>query len=360
MVAEVEVTSIRRVNFPDFEWDLIVDSIPESAFMHKWWLLEAQSTWKDRVDLSFLLEDQERNPLAIVPLQLVEGKIFRTFRVKRFDLYGGVILVDHITDEGPALSMKFALTRLREMMDEMGVDYTNILVPFHGDSENSKHYLSSYAHSGVHFVEGGSWVIDLHQSQDELWKKLDSKQRNMVRKAEKTGVSIRLAEREDLVPYYAMHLETCSRSGILPHPKAYFEFIWNHFYSITEAKIWIAELEGNVIAGQTFSIHHGVATYWTGASNNSARSCGANTLLQWEAIRYFQSVGLDFFENGWNSEEKTTKAGTISKFKESFGGSLKPIFVGRIESNRISSRLRNFFWKMSPLLKTQLRKIGIS
>ena len=360
MVAEVEVSIISRVSIPDFEWDSIVDSIPESAFMHKWWLLEAQSTWKDRVDRSFLLEDQERNPLAIVPLHLVEGKIFRTFRVKRFDLYGGVIVVNHITDEDPALSMKFVLTRLREMMDEMGVDYTNILIPFHRDSEHSKHYLSSYAQSGVLLVEGGSWVIDLHQSQDVLWKKLDSKQRNMVRKAEKTGVSIRLAEREDLVPYYAMHLETCSRSGILPHPRAYFEYIWNHFYSNAEAKIWIAELEGNVIAGQTFSIHRGVATYWTGASNNSARSCGANSLLQWEAIRYFQSVGLDFFENGWNSDEKTTKAGSISKFKESFGGSLKPIFVGRIESNRISSRLRNFLWKMSPLIKPQLRKIGIS
>lgn len=360
MVAEVEVSRINRVNFPDFQWDSIVDSIQDTAFMHKWWLLEAQSTWSDRVDVSFVLVDQEKNLLALVPLQLVNEKLLRIWPTKRFDLYGGVILFEHNTDEDLAQSMKFTLKILRDLMDQMGVDYTNILLPFNGDSVYSKKYLSAYARNGVGLVEGGSWVIKLQQPQEVLWMKLSPKQRNIVRKAQKTGVSVRLAESSDLAPYYKMHLETCNRSGISPHPKAYFEYIWNHFYSKGEAKIWIAELEGNVIAGQTFSIHHGVATYWTGASDKTARSCGANSLLQWEAIRYFQSVDLDFFENGWNSEDKNTKAGRISLFKESFGGNLEPIYKGKIQSYRISSRIRNFFWESSPWLKSQLRKIGIT
>jgi hypothetical protein len=360
MVAEVEVSRIDRVNFPDFQWDSIVDSIQDTAFMHKWWLLEAQSTWGDRFDVSFALVDQEKNLIALVPLQLVNAKLFRIWPVKRFDLYGGVILLENHIDEGLAPSMKFVLKILQDLMDQMGVDYIDILIPFHGDSLYSKKYLSAYAQNGVGLVERGSWVIKLQQPQEVLWKKLNPKQRNKIRKAQKTGVSIRLAESSDLVPYYEMHLETCIRSGISPHPKAYFEFIWDHFYSNGEAKIWIAELEGTVIAGQTFSIHRGVATYWTGASNITARSCGANSLLHWEAIRYFQSVGLDFVENGWNSDDKNTKAGSISLFKESFGGSLEPIYMGRIQSYRISSRIRNFFWESSPWLKTQLRKIGIS
>jgi len=188
-----------------------------------------------------------------------------------------------------------------------------------------------------------TWVVDLRGGADSVWGRMEGRARTAVRKAEKTGVTVREATPGDLQTYYHLHQETYRRTGATPHAKEYFAMIWERFLAHGLARIWVAELNGETIAAENFGGYKKAAIYWTGAANWKSLDVEANSLLQWTAMQWMIRNGIEWYETGEAFPQfDDGKRRGLSDFKRSFGGSLYPYFRGKVPVGGVGELLYHF------------------
>jgi hypothetical protein len=195
----------------------------------------------------------------------------------------------------------------------------------------------------------GSYVIDLTQSEDALWKKVHSKHRNVIRNAEKKGVAIR-SGLQYLEAAYKLTLESFLRSadGFIGRRRVESRLTYPTFSSQVRAlgdyvQVLVAEHEGVIQSAAVIPFSHHSAYYMHGG-NIASPLTGASNLLQWEAIRRFREMGVrryDFF--GARIDPKAgSKAEGIAKFKERFGGDLHRGYMWKIPFRPVKSAFYSF------------------
>ncbi len=179
---------------------------------------------------------------------------------------------------------------------------------------------------------GQTWMIDLRPGKDVIWGNMEKRARNAIRKAEKSGVVIHQASNEDDIKiYYDLHCKTYHRTGVKPHPRTYFEAIWKDFISRGMANAFFAEYNGQVVAAENFAVYKNAAVYWTGATNELGLAVQASSLIQWSAIQWMISQGIEWYETGEGFPNLLSgKLKGLSDFKKSFGGELFPLYRGRM------------------------------
>ena len=173
----------------------------------------------------------------------------------------------------------------------------------------------------------GSYVVDLGQTEDALWKQVHHKHRNVIRNAEKKGVTIKSGA-EYLEAAYKLTLESFRRSakGFLARRRVESRMDFDVFKRLVDTlgdnvRVLVAEYEGVVqsCAVIPFSTH---SAYYMHGGNIASPLTGASNFLQWEAMRLFRGLGVrryDFF-GARIDPDKGSKAEGIMKFKERFGG----------------------------------------
>ena len=166
----------------------------------------------------------------------------------------------------------------------------------------------------------GTYIIDLSQPEEILWKNLHSKHRNKVRKAMKRGVEIR-SGMEYLNTAYELVRDTLKRSklGFMDY-KAFKRFVLGLNENV---KIFVAEHQGTV-QGCAVVPFSGCSAYYLYGGRVPRPITGSNNLLQWEAIRQFRELGVcryDFVGTRI-SPEKGSKQEGLTMFKQRFGGQL--------------------------------------
>lgn len=159
-------------------------------------------------------------------------------------------------------------------------------------------------------------IIDLNKTKDELWRGLDKKCRNAIRKARKNNVEIINAnDKKTLDDFYQMTKETYEKWGMKPPiAKEYFCRVWDVFKPKQQLMVLFAMYEGQLIAGAIFPFYKSEVYYWSGASYTEYNKVAPNNLIQWSLIEW----AID------NKFEKYDMLGadipSIAKFKASFGG----------------------------------------
>jgi len=172
-------------------------------------------------------------------------------------------------------------------------------------------------------------ILDLEKTEDELLNAMRQKTRYNIRLAEKKGVVIREARENDFEKFWKLMGETRERDGFRTHNKEYYEKmldisvrgvsasggqIPNHDLSI---KLFLAEYDGRIIAGNIIAFFGDTVTYVHGASANEYRNAMAPYLLQWYVIRLAKNSGYKYYdfygidENRWPG---------VTRFKGGFGG----------------------------------------
>lgn len=178
----------------------------------------------------------------------------------------------------------------------------------------------------------GSHVIDLSLTEEELFKKVHSKHRNVVRKAEKEGVVIKKGRDELIVDYAALERQTQERTGRRASGLAYYE---------TQIKalgdniiVYIAYKDAVPQAGGVFYYNQRMCYYMYGATAQGAFTGSANLLI-WTAIRDMKALGVkEFSFVGCRiNEDEGSKYSGIQMFKERFGGELRRGYMFRYENN---------------------------
>lgn len=176
----------------------------------------------------------------------------------------------------------------------------------------------------------GSHVIDLSQTEEELWGKVHSKHRNVIRKAEKESVEIKKGRNELISDYVALERQTQDRTGRKASGLYYYEKQLNTLKE--NIIVYVAYKDNEPQAGGIFYYNQQMCYYMYGATAKGAFTGSANLLI-WTAIRDMKALGVkEFSFVGCRiNEDEGSKYSGIQMFKSRFGGALRQGYMFRYE-----------------------------
>lgn len=200
----------------------------------------------------------------------------------------------------------------------------------------------------LHLLAEHVWYVPLMHSdpwsttdgaictEDEILMGMRKTTRNLVRRAEKDGVTVRASTdpTKDIEEFIRLHDETRKRHKFTPYTNAFFRAQVKRFAPRGECTVYMAEFEGKVIAASVHMHAFGETSYHHGASDSAHNKVPSSYLVQWTAIRDAIKRG-DRVYNFWGiapmkpndegnleiADKKHPFAG-VTLFKTGFGGHL--------------------------------------
>lgn len=167
------------------------------------------------------------------------------------------------------------------------------------------------------------WVLDLRPGEKGLLAGMKEKWRYNIRLAGRKGVTVRQGNGQaDLDAFYRIYETTSERDQFFIHDKSHYEDVMRLYGEGERAALFLAEWEGQAIAGTIVLRHGHWSWYMYGASSNEHRERMPNHLLQWTGMQwamahdcwYYNFRGIpDVLEEGqelWG----------VYVFKRGFGG----------------------------------------
>lgn len=161
-------------------------------------------------------------------------------------------------------------------------------------------------------------TLDLTLSEEDLLGQMTQKGRYNIKQAEKQGVTVREVGEDGVDDFYKLLADTADRDAFAVH-KAHF---YGDFLKSLNGNLYLAQQNGEVVAGMLVTTFGETATYYFGASSSAHRESKAPYLLQWTAIRDAKRAGMkvyDFLGIAPEGDEKHAWAG-VTQFKTRFGG----------------------------------------
>lgn len=209
------------------------------------------------------------------------------------------------------------------------------------------------------FVVGNLYACcftPLTPDRDMIWSRLKASVRGKVRKSQKLGVQIRLAQhREDMVDFFRLHLRTRSKKHGMPtQPLGFFFELWNAFATSGVLRLLLAEYMGSVIAGSILIASGATVRHAYGASDERYLHLAPNNLLIWEAIMWACRQGYQTFDHGRTAYDNQG----LMEFKRNWGAIKEPLpyyyypHMAGLATTSESSwkfRLLTTCWKRLPL-----------
>lgn len=167
-------------------------------------------------------------------------------------------------------------------------------------------------------------LIDL-LGPEEIWlARMKQKNRYNIRLAQRSGVTVRQAEENELPVLYRMYAQTAARDNFIIREESYYLRLWRHFMQIGYAIPLVAEVEGEVVAALVMFLFGKKAWYFYGMSTTEQREKMPNYLLQWEAMQLAKTRGCEVYDL-WGAPDEFDGKDSMSgvfRFKEGLGGVL--------------------------------------
>ena len=227
---------------------------------------------------------QENN--GVFPLVYISSLIFRNRLISLpFADYGGPCAQDEKTADK-------LISECQEMAQSLHADYIEIRCP------DSGYFESLSKHGFVRRDDYWTFRSPLNREIEELWKHIGDKRRNMVRKAEKSGVQvIEATNKADLKAFYQLYGKTMKKLGSPPQPYKFFEIMWDLFYP-QNLMMLLTSYEGKHIAGGLFFLHNGTIHYYYGCSLKEHLQLAPNDLILWHIMRWGNEQGFSYLDYG--------------------------------------------------------------
>lgn len=173
-------------------------------------------------------------------------------------------------------------------------------------------------------------AINTNETEEEIWdNQIISKNRNMIRKAEKNGL-VYSAEYnfESLEEFIKLYNSTMER---LNAEKFYFlnDNYYENFVEKFKDKAFLGTVRrGNeLICSAIFMYSKNYGHYHLEGSNHKYSKLAANNLLLWKTALEFNKLGVKEFHlgGGYNSDPDNS----LLKFKKSFSNNMHEFYIGK-------------------------------
>ncbi len=163
-------------------------------------------------------------------------------------------------------------------------------------------------------------LSDLSVGEDALLAGMKQKTRYNIRLAQRRGVKVFLSD--DFETFYDLYQVTSARDGFLIRPRAYYLRVMQRLQRYRLGQLFLAQVEGRVVAGVYLFRFGPTAWYFYGASSNESRRYMPTYLLQWEAMRWAIAQGCTIYD-WWGAPDELTEDDPmwgVYRFKRGFGG----------------------------------------
>jgi FemAB-related protein (PEP-CTERM system-associated) len=305
-MATVENDSLRVsvAEAPGPGWDEFVRDCPgASIYLRSRWSLLARDVFRHRV---FFIEARGTQGLEGVLPIVQQRSLFGNFATSMpFFNYGGALA----REEPTAIAL---MGRARDLARELGCSYLELrdVKPRAPDWEVR--------------TDKASMILELPASQEALGRKLGSKLRSQIKRADREVVAVRHGGAELLDAFYDVFCRNMRDLGTPVYPKKFFAAILERFGAETQLLV-IERAAIPVAAGFLVFDERRAEIPWA-ACRADAKPLGMNMKLYWEALSLSISRGSTSFDFG----RSTVDSGTY-RFKKQWGAEPLPLHWHRWE-----------------------------
>lgn len=191
--------------------------------------------------------------------------------------------------------------------------------------------------------------IDLNKSIDDIWgNDIISKNRNVIRKAKKFGLTVNFDnDMNTFKEIYMKTMDKVSAQGYYYFNEAYYKALNNVNNVCINVKF-----ENKTVASGIFMMGDEIFHYHLSGSLREYLKYAPNNLMLWSAIQYAKDNGFSKFHLGGGLSNSVQD--NLYKFKKSFGKDVTDFYIGtRIHNSRIYDYLINI-WEIKNTKKASL------
>jgi len=265
----------------------------------------------NNLELKFLIIEQETKILSITPFtkkNILNFRLYGCPLIGTFSFYSGIIFNKTLSTDEILYLVNVQTIHINKLSN-----YTEYTFDY---ASNTKTKLNKFFKKlGYQFKPNKTLIIKLNQSEDLIWKNLESRSRNSIRKAKKNDLytKIELPDENWINIFYDMLKETFKRSKRTPiHSKNFYLSL----IKLPKENIMFASTYKNkkVLSKAIFLIDENKIIYFSGSTNQQGYNFAANNFLLWEVISLNINKKIKYFDFGGLGNSN------IDKFKKSFGG----------------------------------------
>jgi FemAB-related protein (PEP-CTERM system-associated) len=273
-------------------WDEFVHNHPEESFYHL-------SGWKAVIEKSFghkaiyLYSTKNSKIVGVFPLVHIKSFLFGSFLISLPYLnYGGVLADDNeIENLLLADAIKTAQHLKADFMELRHTEKKELQLL------NRQHKISMF--------------LELPNDSEVLWKNLNAKVRNQIRKGEKNNLWIEHGATEKLDDFYAVFSTNMRDLGTPVYSIKFFRNILEQFEA---SKIFVVYSEEKPIAsGMVMGRKERLEIPWASSLREYHHLCG-NMFMYWHILKYACESGYSQFDFGRCTPEESTY-----RFKKQWG-----------------------------------------
>ena len=165
-------------------------------------------------------------------------------------------------------------------------------------------------------------IYDVRKSDDELLQDMNSGCKERVKKALRSGIDFRTAKAQEYDYFYTKRNELSEYKGFTPLPKKDYLALIEYMKTHQAGEIFVAEKDGDLVAGSICIFDAGRVIYLYGFSNREYRNIGGHHFLKFEIFGRAREQGFELCDmlGGAPTWFPDHPLAGVSKFKESLGG----------------------------------------
>ena len=188
----------------------------------------------------------------------------------------------------------------------------------------------SFAHTETRIESNRDIAVSyLPETEDALMQALDSKTRNMIRKALKSGLLARELDAREWIPAFRILYDETMARNASPDFFSYDEDYYNHLLALPagELRLFGVFQENDLISAAFAIVHEQGALYHLGASRVEFSSLGANNLNLFFMSKNLMDAGVKFLNLGGG--RTTGIDDPLFRFKKSNGTAVEKFHIGK-------------------------------
>lgn len=294
------------------EWDEFVTAHPDANFLQSWDFYEFYfSRGFDIVRRGIY---DENNQLVGV----YAGEVEPAKRGRHLAVAGGPIF-DWTNQEVKNL----IFSDMRQQAKKLKCTFVRVRPQLQNTPENAKIFQQlGFRKAPMYLSVEFAGVLNLENSEEEILKNMRQRLRRALRKAEKNQITIeKTSDPKAIHDFYQIELQTAKRHDFYAFSEDFLTKQFAAFAKNDEAVLYIAKLNGEILA-ENFMIFYGnEASYHYGVSSELGTKYSGAPLLHMEAMRDARKRGIKRY-NFWGIvDENDTKHRFygVSVFKRGFG-----------------------------------------
>ncbi|PYT96976.1 MAG: hypothetical protein DMG38_21835 [Acidobacteria bacterium] len=286
----------------DSLWAKLVEQVRSSVFHSPQWMRVISSTygWEPSAHIAL---DEQGQPLAGVPFCRISDMLGERIVMLPFSDYCDPLVNDH--------------ELWHVLIDPLVSEHMPLSVRcLHNDLPLGDKRFTLAKQAKWH-------CLNLRPDLQALWKTMHDSTHRAIRKSEREGVRVRMAESEqELRIFFEMHLKIRKyKYGLLAQPYSFLQNIWRHFVEPQHGFLMLAIHEDKIVAGDFFLEWKDTLYYKFNASLPDDLSRRPNDLLIWSGMQEGKKRGLTYLDFGLSDIDQDG----LIRYKCKFGTEEKTI-----------------------------------